>query len=139
MKATCNGAGAATAEQRHAIAVAVAKAAAAVQVARLTRPSTYAREHHYAAIVIQTAFRGYLVRRFSPSKIWCRKFVFSIIRISSIFFALMRRKELFLCGDCEGKESASCTKRTGEVASFSKGSQCEKASQDDIALHASSG
>lgn len=56
-----------TAEQRHAIAVAVASAAAAeaaeaavvtaqaaVEVARL------AREHH-AAVVIQTAFRGYLV------------------------------------------------------------------------------
>lgn len=55
-----------TAEQRHAIAVAVASAAAAeaavvtaqaaVEVARL------AREHH-AAVVIQTAFRGYLVSR----------------------------------------------------------------------------
>ncbi|KAK6239644.1 hypothetical protein QUC31_005113 [Theobroma cacao] len=78
-QATGNGAGAATdsataaADQRHAIAVAVAKAAAAeaavataqaaVEVARLTRPSNYAREHHYAAIVIQTAFRGYLARR----------------------------------------------------------------------------
>lgn len=54
-------------EERHAIAVAVATAAAAaataqaaVEVARLTRPSYHAREH-YAAIVIQTAFRGYLV------------------------------------------------------------------------------
>ncbi|XVF80306.1 hypothetical protein PTKIN_Ptkin15bG0060500 [Pterospermum kingtungense] len=65
-------AAAAAAEQRHAIAVAVAKAAAAeaavataqaaVQVARLTNP-TYAGEYHYAAIVIQTAFRGYLARR----------------------------------------------------------------------------
>ncbi|XVE73635.1 hypothetical protein DITRI_Ditri11bG0134300 [Diplodiscus trichospermus] len=79
VKATGNGAGAATdgatsaAEQRHAIAMAVAKAAAAeaavataqaaVQVARLTRPSSFGREHHYAAIVIQTAFRGYLARR----------------------------------------------------------------------------
>lgn len=55
-----------SAEQRHAIAVAVASAAAAeaavvtaqaaVEVARL------AREHH-AAVVIQTAFRGYLARR----------------------------------------------------------------------------
>lgn len=64
---------AAEAEQRHAISVAVAKAAAAeaavamaqaaVQVARLTnKPTNYAREYHYAAIVIQTAFRGYLVR-----------------------------------------------------------------------------
>ncbi|XP_021889665.1 protein IQ-DOMAIN 1 isoform X2 [Carica papaya] len=60
------------AEQRHAIAMAVAKAAAAeaavataqaaVEVARLTRPSNQAREY-YAAIVIQTAFRGYLARR----------------------------------------------------------------------------
>ena len=59
---------AAAAEQRHAIAVAaaeatVATAQAAVDVARLARPSSnhYAREN-YAAIVIQTAFRGYLVR-----------------------------------------------------------------------------
>ena len=79
VKATGNGAGAATdsataaAEQRHAIAVATARAS--VQVARLTRPSNYARDHHYAAIVIQTAFRGYLVRKFSRSKISCRKSV----------------------------------------------------------------
>ncbi|MBA0593532.1 protein IQ-DOMAIN 18 [Gossypium raimondii] len=60
------------AEQRHAIAVAAAEAAvataqAAVEIVRLSsRPSNYAnvREHyHYAAIVIQTAFRGYLARR----------------------------------------------------------------------------
>lgn len=66
-------------EQRHAIALAVATAAtaeaavatahAAAEVVRLTRPaatsngnnSCYVREH-YAAILIQTAFRGYLVR-----------------------------------------------------------------------------
>ncbi|KAJ8900597.1 hypothetical protein K2173_025374 [Erythroxylum novogranatense] len=62
--------GGAAAGQRHAIAVAVATAAAAeaavataqAEVARLTRPSYHAREH-YAAIVIQTAFRGYLARR----------------------------------------------------------------------------
>ncbi|XP_022759611.1 protein IQ-DOMAIN 1-like [Durio zibethinus] len=80
VKASGNGAGAATdcatvatAERRHAIAVAVGKATAAeaalataqaaVQVAQFTRPSNYARGHHYAAIVIQTAFRGYLARR----------------------------------------------------------------------------
>lgn len=59
----------AAAEQKHALAVAVAVATAeaamataqaAVQVARLSRPSNHAREH-YAAIVIQTGFRGYLV------------------------------------------------------------------------------
>lgn len=67
-------------EQRHAIAVAAATAAAAeaavasahaaMDIARLTRPPTsnsinYARDHryHYAAIVIQTTFRGYLARR----------------------------------------------------------------------------
>ncbi|XVE77333.1 hypothetical protein DITRI_Ditri13aG0054000 [Diplodiscus trichospermus] len=68
--AAADGATAAAAEQRHAISVAVAKAAAAhseLATARaalsLTRPSTYTREHHYAAIVIQTAFRGYLARR----------------------------------------------------------------------------
>lgn len=61
---------AAEAEQRHAIAVAVAKAAvttaqAAVEVARLSRPApTYVNpRENYAAIVIQTAFRGYLARR----------------------------------------------------------------------------
>ena len=57
-------------EQRHAIAVAAATAAAAeaavataqaaVEIVRLTRPSSFFREH-YAAVVIQTAFRGYLV------------------------------------------------------------------------------
>ncbi|GMI98487.1 IQ-domain 17 [Hibiscus trionum] len=37
---------------------------ATAQVARKTRPSNYTREHHYAAaVVIQTAFRGYLARR----------------------------------------------------------------------------
>lgn len=62
-----------TDEQRHAIALAVATAAtaeaavataqAAAEVVRLTRPSpSYVREH-YAAIVVQTAFRGYLARR----------------------------------------------------------------------------
>ncbi|XP_031262780.1 protein IQ-DOMAIN 1-like [Pistacia vera] len=60
------------ADQRHAIAVAAATAAAAeaavvtaqaaVEIARLTRPSNYVKEH-YAAVVIQTAFRGYLARR----------------------------------------------------------------------------
>ncbi|ERN08251.1 hypothetical protein AMTR_s00018p00247260 [Amborella trichopoda] len=59
-------------DQRHAIAVAVATAAAAeaavasaqaaVEVVRLTRPSNFMREY-YAAIKIQTAFRGYLARR----------------------------------------------------------------------------
>ncbi|KAJ4844667.1 hypothetical protein Tsubulata_048262 [Turnera subulata] len=41
---------------------AAATAKAAAEVARLTRPSYQARDH-YAAIVIQTAFRGYLARR----------------------------------------------------------------------------
>ncbi|XP_030937105.1 protein IQ-DOMAIN 14-like isoform X1 [Quercus lobata] len=63
---------AADGEQRHAIAVAIATAAAAqaavataqaaVEVVRLTRPSIFVREH-YAAVSIQTAFRGYLARR----------------------------------------------------------------------------
>ncbi|CAO2186693.1 unnamed protein product [Urochloa humidicola] len=69
-----------TDEQRHAIALAVATAAtaeaavataqAAAEVVRLTRPPAvgqhattgFVREH-YAAVVIQTAFRGYLARR----------------------------------------------------------------------------
>ncbi|OVA04723.1 IQ motif [Macleaya cordata] len=65
-------AAAVAAEQRHAIAVAVATAAAAeaavataqaaVEVVRLTRPTNFAREN-YAAVMIQTAFRGYLARR----------------------------------------------------------------------------
>ncbi|CAO2835401.1 unnamed protein product [Amaranthus hypochondriacus] len=64
-------------EQRHAIAVAVATAAAAeaavataqaaMEVARLTRstPNNNANHprEHYAAILIQTSFRGYLARR----------------------------------------------------------------------------
>ncbi|KAF3432750.1 hypothetical protein FNV43_RR23852 [Rhamnella rubrinervis] len=42
---------------------AVATAQAAMEVARLARPSsTFVREH-YAATVVQTAFRGYLARR----------------------------------------------------------------------------
>lgn len=58
------------AEQRHVIAVAAATAAAAEvavataqaaeEIVRLTRPNNFAREH-YAATLIQTAFRGYLV------------------------------------------------------------------------------
>ncbi|KAI3824691.1 hypothetical protein L1987_06160 [Smallanthus sonchifolius] len=45
-----------------AVALAVA-AAAAAEVARLSRPAaSYSREH-YAATIIQTAFRGYLARR----------------------------------------------------------------------------
>ncbi|XWS61515.1 hypothetical protein CRYUN_Cryun07bG0131700 [Craigia yunnanensis] len=63
------------AEQRQAIAIAattaaaaeaaVATAQAAVEIVRLSsRPSNYANViEHYAAIVIQTAFRGYLARR----------------------------------------------------------------------------
>ncbi|XP_074263453.1 protein IQ-DOMAIN 18-like [Silene latifolia] len=63
------------AEQRHAIAVAVATAAAAeaavatahaaMEVARLARPvgSTTTYKQHFAAVVIQTSFRGYLARR----------------------------------------------------------------------------
>ncbi|KAA8516221.1 hypothetical protein F0562_019400 [Nyssa sinensis] len=63
----------AAAEQRHAIAVAVATAAAAeaavataqaaVEVVRLTRPPSNCAREHYAALVIQTAFRGYLAKR----------------------------------------------------------------------------
>lgn len=62
-----------TIEQRHAIAMAVATAAAAeaafataqaaVEVARLTRLPPHPPREHFAAIVIQTAFRGYLARR----------------------------------------------------------------------------
>ncbi|KAK3001691.1 hypothetical protein RJ639_020417 [Escallonia herrerae] len=58
--------------QKHAIAmaaataaaaeVAVASAQAAAEIIRLTRPSVPVREH-FAARVIQTAFRGYLARR----------------------------------------------------------------------------
>ncbi|TXG63095.1 hypothetical protein EZV62_010089 [Acer yangbiense] len=62
-----------TAEQRHLRAVevattaaaeaAVVSAQAAVEVARLIRPRTFNAREHYAAIFIQTAFRGYLARR----------------------------------------------------------------------------
>ncbi|XP_059634441.1 protein IQ-DOMAIN 17 [Cornus florida] len=61
---------AAAADQRHAIAVAVATAEAAVataqaamEAARLTRPPSNHARAHSAAVVIQTAFRGYLARR----------------------------------------------------------------------------
>lgn len=73
--ALVNNPASAIAEQRHAIAVAAATAAAAeaavataqaaVEIVRLSsRPSNYANvreQHYYAAILIQTAFRGYLV------------------------------------------------------------------------------
>ncbi|KAE9605770.1 hypothetical protein Lal_00024956 [Lupinus albus] len=62
--------------QKHALEMAMATAEAAmataqaaVEVARLTKPSTtttttnYHARDHFAAIVIQTAFRGYLARR----------------------------------------------------------------------------
>ncbi|PKA47674.1 Protein IQ-domain 14 [Apostasia shenzhenica] len=42
---------------------AVATAHAAAEVVRLTRPSASFAREHYAAIVVQTAFRGYLARR----------------------------------------------------------------------------
>ncbi|KAK7281589.1 hypothetical protein RIF29_09710 [Crotalaria pallida] len=69
-------------DQKHALAMAVATteaamatAQAAVEVARLSKPSTatsttstnHNARDHYAAIVIQTAFRGYLARRALPS------------------------------------------------------------------------
>lgn len=64
---------AAASDQRHAIAMAVATAAAAaeaaMEVARLSRqpppppPSASLSREHYAATIIQTAFRGYLARR----------------------------------------------------------------------------
>ncbi|KAM1464451.1 hypothetical protein ACFXTO_044104 [Malus domestica] len=59
----------AAADQKHVFSVAVdtaeaamATAHAAAEVVRLTRPSNHARENYYA-IVIQTAFRGYLARK----------------------------------------------------------------------------
>ncbi|KAL5726758.1 hypothetical protein ACHQM5_000022 [Ranunculus cassubicifolius] len=59
------------ADQRHAIAVAVATAEAAmataraaVEVVRLTRPpSSSSNSYDRSAVIIQTAFRGYLARR----------------------------------------------------------------------------
>ncbi|KAF5732453.1 hypothetical protein HS088_TW18G01148 [Tripterygium wilfordii] len=61
-----------SATDRYAIAVAVATTAAAqaaiataraaAEVARLAMPSSFVKQH-FAAIVIQTAFRGYLARR----------------------------------------------------------------------------
>lgn len=58
-------------DQKQALAVAVATAEAAmataqaaVEVARLSKPSSHSHvKEHYAAVVIQTAFRGYLARR----------------------------------------------------------------------------
>ncbi|KAI8569911.1 hypothetical protein RHMOL_Rhmol02G0314600 [Rhododendron molle] len=61
------------ADRRHAIAVATATVAAAeaaaataqaaVEIIRLTTPSSTSLREHNAAIVIQTCFRGYLARR----------------------------------------------------------------------------
>nr|GEW97750.1 hypothetical protein [Tanacetum cinerariifolium] len=56
------------AEQHSAIAAAVATAAAAevaIEVARRSKPPLQVNNsrHHYAATIIQTAFRGYLARR----------------------------------------------------------------------------
>lgn len=66
-KPTTDSASVVTKEQKHALDVAVATAQAtmatdqaAVKVGRLSRPDNRAREHQ-ATIVIQTAFRGYLV------------------------------------------------------------------------------
>ncbi|XP_050377398.1 protein IQ-DOMAIN 17-like [Argentina anserina] len=60
------------ADKKHAMAVAAATAAAAeaavataqaaVEIVRLTRPNSFVKEH-YAATLIQIAFRGYLARR----------------------------------------------------------------------------
>ncbi|TYG44695.1 hypothetical protein ES288_D11G116300v1 [Gossypium darwinii] len=61
--AASDGATATAAEQRYDTPRAATEGAAVVQVARPARPSNYAREHHLAAIVIQTTFRGYLARR----------------------------------------------------------------------------
>lgn len=74
-----------SAEERHAIAVAAATAAAAeaaavtaqaaVEIFRLTKPSSFVREVHGAAIVIQTAFRGYLVsNKLKGFYLWCLHF-----------------------------------------------------------------
>lgn len=48
-------------------AAAVATAKAAVEMARLRDPSGYNIKQNYAATVIQTAFRGYLVSRTKPN------------------------------------------------------------------------
>lgn len=45
----------------------MATAQAAVEVARLTKTSTHAKEH-YAVVVIQISFRGYLVSVHNRSK-----------------------------------------------------------------------
>lgn len=42
---------------------ALASAQASVEVIRLTRPRTHSIKEHYPAIIIQTAFRGYLVSK----------------------------------------------------------------------------
>ena len=128
------------ADERHAIAVAVATTAAAeaavataqaaMEVAKLTREAptntnTCPREH-YAAIVIQTAFRGYLVCSMYP--------FFMFLNLSD----WNTRKWLDWFG-WKGKEGIEGTKRVSEVASFNTRAQCEETGQDDIEMHASSG
>lgn len=72
--ATESGASRTGQDEKHALAMAVATAEAAmataqaaVEVARLTKTSNHAKEH-FAAIVIQTSFRGYLVSLHNRSK-----------------------------------------------------------------------
>lgn len=56
--ATCTDFGAS--EQKHAIA-AMSTAPAAMEVASISRPPAGHSREHYAATIIQTSFRGYLV------------------------------------------------------------------------------
>ncbi|KAK7244402.1 hypothetical protein RIF29_39223 [Crotalaria pallida] len=85
-------------DQKHALAMAVATAEAAmataqaaVEVARLSKPSTttsttstnHNARDHYAAIVIQIAFRGYLVSTTNRSIVIC-KFVNPFILVTSL-------------------------------------------------------
>lgn len=63
------------ADHKHAIAIALAQAheakaavasvQAPVEFIKVTRPPSYSLKHHYAAIIIQTAFRRYLVSKCS--------------------------------------------------------------------------
>ena len=92
------------AEQRHAIAVAAATAAAAeaavataqaaVEIIRLSTrpPSCISAREHYAAIVIQTAFRGYLVsdKQVTGKMKTCISILNCITRISKLIENIQR-------------------------------------------------
>lgn len=129
------------ADQRHAIAVATATAAAAeaavatakaaVEIIRLTgqqsktNSKTNSFRRHSAATIIQTAFRGYLVRisHFINFSLFC------------FFLIINGSKEDLLC---VGKEGSCCAQGDCKASSFNQRTECAETSKDDFEMHAGS-